>query len=169
MYPAGFDIQTQYALSDLSVATSETLTVTRTIVNNESFQITGLYFSENLPEELKVISYSIAVNGADVSYIYYNALSSSILDDFETYRWIVDEPGGTGQPQNALAPGDSLVFQLNLASAVAGQFALPFHTTTFFGNGTGFFSTDEMLMITVEDLYPDTIPPAKIIDLGVVD
>ena len=59
--------------------------------------------------------------------------------------------------------------QQNLILLCFTLYALPLHTTAFFGSGTGFYATDEMIMVTVEDAYPDTIPPAKIIDLGVMD
>ena len=49
VYPEGHDIVVTYELSSSDLEVGDTLLVTRTVTNNESFGLTNLYLAENLP------------------------------------------------------------------------------------------------------------------------
>ncbi|MEW5924134.1 MAG: hypothetical protein AB1746_09115 [Candidatus Zixiibacteriota bacterium] len=165
LYPGGYNISSGYAVSAYNITTSDTLVITRTVRNNESFSITGLYFSENIPPQLQVAAHAIAINGAGINYQYQANLTDSIVGGYDSYYWVVDDPESPATVQNTLSPGDSLSFRLKLTAMLAGQYQLPLHTTVFYGNNSGFFSTDDMYTITVSGDEIDTIPPSRITDL----
>ena len=165
VYPGGYDIASGYDVSAYNITTSDTLVITRTILNNESFSVTGLYFSENIPPQFQVAAHAIAINGAGIDYQYQAGLADSIIGGYDSYYWVVDDPESPAAVQNTLSPGDSLSFRLKLTATSAGQYQLPLHTTVFYGNNSGFFSTDDFYTITVIGDEIDTIPPSRITDL----
>lgn len=150
LYPSGFSITSQYELSASTITTADTLVITRTIVNHESFILTGLYYSENLSPEFQVESHSITLNGAGISYSFLGPSSNSVITGYNTYYWIVDEPGSSGSIHNDINPGDSLVLTLMLTCSTVGDYSLPLHTTVFYGNASGIFSTGDTQAITVQ-------------------
>jgi hypothetical protein len=166
LYPAGYNISSEYICSDFSVGPADTLVITRKLINSESFHLTGLYFSETLPLQFVIIAHSILLNGNALEYSFPPPLTDSVIRGYDTYYWIIDDPDSSGGIQNELAPGDSLVFELILSSVITGNYEFPLHTSVFYGNNSGFFSTDNEIIITVTEPDQDTIPPAKIIDLG---
>jgi len=165
VYPNGYNIVSGYGVSAYNITTSDTLVITRTVRNNESFPISGLYFSENLPPAFQVAAHSITLNGAGITYRYQQNLSDSIIGGYDAYYWVVDDPDSLAAIHNVLSPVDSLSFRLKLTALAPGQFQLPLHTTVFYGNNSGFFSTDDFYTITVTGDEIDTIPPARITDL----
>ena len=164
VYPDGYSIINEYAISNSAITISDTLVITRMIKNDGVFPITGLNLSENIPLEFNVISHAITLNGTDITY-NYQLMSDIVIYGFDTHYWIVDDPDSTAGIKNELAPGDSLVLTVQLAPDTTGVFSLPLHTTVFYGDNTGFFSADEVSAVTVENAVIDTIPPATIFDL----
>ena len=69
LYPSGFNITAQYTSSAGKLAITDTLVITRTIANNESFDIHDLYFSENIPPEFEAVAYSAKIDNIDIEYI----------------------------------------------------------------------------------------------------
>ena len=131
LYPSGYNLSSQYDLSDSAITTADTLLITRTVQNNESFAISGLYFSENLPPEFSLIGYSIKLDGNDIAYQFAEYISLSVVDGFAAYEWVVDDPDGS--PQNVVYPGQTLIFELRLVCANIGEYQLPFHAAVFSG------------------------------------
>lgn len=70
LYPTGHNISCWYELSDSAFFAPDSLTITRGLLDNESFPISGLYFSENLPCEFQIISHSITLNGDTMMYSF---------------------------------------------------------------------------------------------------
>ncbi|HUV30396.1 MAG TPA: hypothetical protein VMY05_04800 [Acidobacteriota bacterium] len=168
VHPTGYSIVSTYTLTELEVAAGDTLAITRTVVNNESFPLSGLYFSENLPAQFEIVSYSVTVAGAAGACLFEHAALNPVVAGYETYYWIIDEPGESDTLGSVLNPGDSTVLELRLTCDLAGEFQFPLHTTVFYGNANGFFSADGAAVIVVSESAVDTIPPAKVIDLGMI-
>jgi len=166
LYPSGYNLSSQYDLSDSAITIADTLSITRTVRNNESFAVSGLYFSENLPPEFSLIDYSIRLNGNNIADQFAENIRPSVVDGFTTYEWVVDDPDGS--PQNVINPGHSVVFELRLICGNIGIYQFPFHATAFSGGSSGFYSTDEIITLNVSGTE-DTIPPAAIGNLEAVD
>ncbi len=166
LYPSGYNLGSQYAISSYDITTADTLLITRTVQNNESFALSGLYFSENLPSEFSLIGYSIRLNSNDIANQFTANITPLVFNGYTTYEWVVDDPDG--YPQNIINPGQTLVFELRLVCAGIGDYQLPFHAAAFWGGSSGFYSTDEAVSLTVSSAV-DNIPPAAIGDLNAAD
>ncbi len=162
MYPGGYNIDCQYDLSASSLPANDTLVLIRTISNNESFGLTGLYFSENLPTEFEIIEHSVKINGSDISDQFTGNISPSVVNGYNTCEWLIDSP--SGNPVNVIYTGQELTFEFKVICNTPGDYQLPFHTSSFYGNGQGFFTTDNQISVIITE-PPDTTPPADISDL----
>ncbi len=150
LYPGGYNITSDYYINNLSVAITDTLVITRKVENNEAFQINGLYFSENLPREFRIVSGTIKLIGDNIEYLYRGGVNLPVVPSCSTHYWVVDFPGDGQTPKNTLNPGDSITFELKIVSDEIGNFTLPLHTTVFYGTGTAFFSSSDPVVISVE-------------------
>lgn len=150
VYPAGSSITSRYTLSDTVVDYPEMVTISRTIVNNESFPLTGLYLSDNLPPGLSAIGYSIQINGSSTGSAFFDANPNEIINGCNSYYWVVDDPANASGIHDTLYPGDSLVCQLSIAPDSAGLYQLPLHTAVFYGNSTSYFATDDTVTLRVQ-------------------
>ncbi len=158
VHPAGTNFAAAYSLSGTSLTTNDTLVISRSFVNGESFAITGLYLSENLPPELSIVGADISLNGSPLTVA---DSSESILSGYVSHCWLIGTPG-SGTDMN---PGDSLSLELKVTCATEGTYALPLHTTVGYGNGAGVFAADSAAAITVS-APADITPPAAISDLS---
>ena len=165
LLPTGYNLLSGYDLNTSEITPGDTLVITRTLDNNESFALSGLYFSENIPSQFSIVSYSIKLNGVDIPVQYSSNLSPSIINGYNYCEWLVDSPNG--YPTNNIYAGQTLIFELKLTCQTPGNYSLPFHSSSFYGNNSGFFSTDNAIAITVSEA-PDVTPPAAIIDLEAV-
>ncbi|MCP4584110.1 MAG: hypothetical protein GY839_21055, partial [candidate division Zixibacteria bacterium] len=120
LYPSGYNIVSQCQLSGSDISTGDTLVITRTVQNNESFALDGLYFSENIPSEFTLTEFVIKVNSNDITPLFSNNISPSIVIGYNTCDWVIDDPDG--DPQNLIDPGNILVFELKLTSSVVGAY-----------------------------------------------
>lgn len=150
LYPTGYNISCQYELSDSTVAVSDTFTVTREIVNDETFPLRGLYFSENLPSEFEVVYHSVKVNGADIRYSFSGPFENPIFDTYESYYWIIDDPDSSAGILNSISPGDTVVLEIRITCSIIGEYFLHGRTAVFHGGTTGFFSTGDSVATGVE-------------------
>ncbi len=143
VYPSGYSIQVFYTPDQTSMAAGDTLTITRWVKNNESFNLTGLYFSENLPSDFQVVSVSATRNGTALPILSTGPFTS-LVSGYNAYYWIVDSPDSSENIHNTILPGDSVELQLRVTSNNIGDYIFPLHTTVFYGNGTGMFSYDTL-------------------------
>lgn len=148
LYPAGSNISSSYQLSALSISLDDTLIITRTVVNHESFALTGLYFSENLPSQFEVVGHAVSIDGRPISYLFVLPLSDATVSGFDRYEWIVDE-ADSSSVNNAVEPGESITLQLFVVPNDTGLYLMPLHSAVFYGSGGGFFSTDSSLSVWV--------------------
>ncbi len=161
LFPTGYNFLNQYNINTQSISSDDTLIITRTIVNNESFSLTGLFFSEHIPEEFNLIDHSVTKNGNSISYIFDNTIFPSYPDN-NCFYWIVDDPNG--EILNSINPGDNLTLITKYTCSVNGNYTFPLHSSSFYGNSTGFYSTANSLQISVSSEI-DVTPPARVIDL----
>jgi len=159
VHPSGTNIAASYSLSGTALTTNDTLVISRSIVNRESFALSGLYLSDNLPPQLSIVGAEIKLNGAP---LVVADSAGSILSGYVSHCWLVGTPGG-GTDMN---PGDSLSLELKVTCAAEGTYALPLHTTVGYGNGDGFFAADSAAAITVA-APADITPPSAISNLSV--
>ncbi len=165
LHPAGYSIVTRYDVSADTVSLGDTLTVTRVILNQEAFDLTGLYFGDNLPPEFQVAGFSVSINDTPVDVVISGPFRDSILSGYDTYYWVVDSPDTTENLQNPLGPADSAVLQLRIVAGDLGDYTLPYHATVFYGAASGFFVTGDSAVVTVtmalsvdDDNRPDGLP-----------
>lgn len=135
LYPSSYNIMSYYSLSALSFSPNDTLTITRTITNNEAFNLSGIYFLENLPLQFNMVAYTIKLNGVNISHFYDNNVTPSIISGYRTLEWVVDDPDGNSH--NIINPGGKLVLELKIVCTQTGQYQLPFHTAAFIGADSG--------------------------------
>jgi uncharacterized repeat protein (TIGR01451 family) len=150
VYPEGYNFICQYEPSDTIAALSDTLLLTRSLVNDETFPANGLYFSENIPPAFTIVSYSIRINGEDIEYLFQEESDSPVIGGCVTYYWVVDEPGSLSTVKNDVNPGDCVDLEMKLTCASAGEFIFPLHTTVFYAGGSGFFSTGGQQTVLIE-------------------
>jgi len=159
LYPLGYDLNSRYLVNSNTIAIGDTLIINRTIANHESFSITGLYFSENLPPQFEVASVTMKINGSDIGYKRHGPVLSLIRASYDNYVWEIDAPADN-TINTVLNPGDSVQFQLKLSCDIPGIYLLPLHTTVFYSNNQGFLSTSDSIQIEiVSSSGTDTTPP----------
>lgn len=161
IYPSGNNVSCQYLLSSQSITTTDTLIITRTLTNNSSFSLSGLYFSDNFPGNFSLIDYSIKLNGVDISYQFEDSVES-IFSGNNYYYWIIDNPDGS--IEKSINQGDSLTFTMKLICNQIGSYVFPLHTSTFYGNSTAFFATEDLYDIIVSTAADQT-PPSGITNI----
>jgi len=150
LFPQGGNITCEYSLELTEFSTGDTLTINRVLRNNESFALSGLYFSDNLPPSFNVASYNLLLNGGNIEHYYSGASQDSVIGFYDTYYWVIDEPDVNKIVSNTINPGDVLELEIRITFTQAGYYSLPMHTTVFYGNQTGFFATDSGYLISVE-------------------
>jgi len=148
--PSGFDIGLTYEINQATLNAGDTLVITRTIVNHESFVLTGLYLGESLPTEMVVLDHAVAVNGQVIDYAFSGTATTTLIYGYHTYHWVIDDPRTIGSFGTVLMPGDSLALVLKVIGNRQGDFVLPLHQTVFYGGGKAFFAVgDSAPVITV--------------------
>lgn len=149
IYPQGNNIICRYDLSGAAFQLGDTLIITRALVNHESFPLSGLYLSDNIPPAFNVVSYTLKYNGNNIDHFYSGASQDSVIGYYDTYYWVVDDPN-VPSISNILYPGDSIVMTIRITFSQGGLFSMPMHTTVFYGDQTGYFATDIALSVAVE-------------------
>ena len=169
IYPVTYDISCNYAISADVVAISDTLFISRTLVNNESFNLTGLYYSDNFPPQFSVVEQNITINGIPAPFVSSGPLDNHIVEGYDGYCWIIDSPDGSEGMSNVVAPGDVVEMEIKIVCGDVGKYLLPIHTAVFYGNNVGFFATSDslevevVLSLYVDDDIPETLPGTALI------
>lgn len=164
VYPNGYDITCHCEVNAVTLIPIDTLVLTQTIVNHESFPLTGLYFSGNLPPDFTLVDASATLNSQPVSYETIGPVSDQSITGYNNYQWIIDFPDDTSSIQNTINPDDSLTLKIRTTCQETGNYTLPFHSLAFYGNSTGFFSIADEIEIKIVlsldvDENPDIILP----------
>ncbi|MEW5922537.1 MAG: dockerin type I repeat-containing protein [Candidatus Zixiibacteriota bacterium] len=148
IFPPDYNITCDYTLSGTEFQTDDTLIIRRALINNETYSLSGLYFSDNIPPKFDVASYTLKHNGNDIIHFYSGASQDSVIGFYDTYYWVVDDPN-LPAITNTIYPGDSIVMEMKVTFTQGGAFSLPMHTTVFYGNQTGYFATANSISISV--------------------
>ncbi len=171
LYPPGANINITYNISSTSFEINDTISVTRSITNNETYSLSNLYITENLPPEFQLIQQSLKINGIDVSFNRDGPTLGGELTGYNLYQWIIDYPGSTSPPNRLLAPGERLDLEYVIVVGSPGNYTLPFHTVCFYGGGGGHFATagsiiDNTVLITASAAANGNISPSGSIEVA---
>ncbi|HDL03950.1 MAG: hypothetical protein DRP46_05005 [Candidatus Zixiibacteriota bacterium] len=150
IYPPGTNIICRYSTDRTEYTSGDTMLIIRSLVNNESFSLTGLYMSDNLPPEFTLISCNLRINGVDIDHHFTGISQGLVIGFYDTYYWVVDSPDDSLGAFNLIDPGDSLSLEILVMLPDSGLYLLPLRTTVFYGNQTGYFATDEPLSIAID-------------------
>lgn len=157
VYPSGYNLQCYYTVSGTELSITDTLIISRKMVNDEDFPLENLYFCENLPAAFTVAGHSITLNDIAIDYMFSGPVADEVVAGYDTYYWVIDSPFAGEEANNLLNPGDSVELTIRIVSGNVGSFTLPHHSAVFFGNSTGFFSTsgestvEFLLSVAVDD------------------
>ncbi len=142
IHPNGPNLDSRYTISDTTIALGDTLTIVRTLTNNESYPLTGVYLTDNLPNVFSIIDQTVTVDGSPVAYIADGPSANPVLPGFYDYRWTIDSPESTESLSRPLDPGEVLEVRYRAVSNDIGYFPLPLHATVMYGNATGMFAAE---------------------------
>jgi hypothetical protein len=148
-FPSNSLVSSSYVIDQSSISTGDTILITRTVVNNESYSLAGFYLGDNFPTEFDLVAQTIELNATPVTHSTVGPSPSSTVAGYNSYHWLIDDPVGF-TVNNLINPGDSLHFEIRLVCNVAGTYQLDLHTGTAYGNGSGlFFTSTSNLSLTV--------------------
>lgn len=160
VFPPSPGLSCTYVLSGSHVAVSDTFSITRTITNGESFALSGLFFSDNLPPEFVLVDHIVRINGEAVPFLVTGPVAGLVDPFHDAYYWIVDSQGEHPGIDTIVGPGEVVVLQIDLVCDEPGQYNLPIHTAVFTGNGLGFFATSDSAQVVVGSVAAvDDVPP----------
>lgn len=149
VYPPGYDISVSYTLNKSKLHPSDTLRVTRTLVNRTEFPLHGLYLSDNFPPSFDLAFFSARRNLGAVSATLIQDPNATVLGNI-AYYWVFDDPGGANSSDLVVQPGDSLVMVAKLVCSEPGDYHLPLHATVFFSDEVGgFFAISNQQTVSV--------------------
>jgi len=142
IHPSGPNLDSRYSISDTSIALGDTLTIVRTLTNNESYPLTGVYLTDNLPNVFSIIDQTVTVDGSPVAFLADGPAANPVLPGYNDYRWTIDSPESTEGLTRPLDPGEVLEVRYRAVSNDIGYFPLPLHATVMYGNATGMFAAE---------------------------
>ncbi len=171
VFPAGHNIDAAYSLSAFDLSVDDTLLITRSIANHESFSLPNLYMADNLPPQFSIISYSLEIDGVPASHSYTGSLGGEVIPSCDSYRWIIDEPSPSDTSNRPLLPNETLTLEYAVVCAVIGSYTLPYHTFCAYGDTSGIFSTADSLFVTFSpgssaDDRNQPVPPRPLVTLA---
>lgn len=140
-YPIGHSIDSRYWVSDTLVALGDTITIERRLRNNETFSLSGVYLTENLPGVFDIVEQTVTIDGTPVAALTEGPEPGGVINGYDTYRWTIDSPDPSEGISRSLEPGEELLVRYRVVSSDIGNFGLPLHLTAMYGNGAGIFAT----------------------------
>lgn len=149
IYPDGYNIVSAYMISAQQFNVNDTVLISRTLVNNDDFDLANLYLEDNLPLEFSLVSSSVEVNNVTISAYFSGPIVGEVLPSFKVYRWAIDLPDSSDVYNHMLHPGDVLNLEYAVTCPLVGEYYLPFHTLACFGDTTGIFTTADSIPLTV--------------------
>lgn len=151
VYPLGRPLRCSYSVSNVSPTVEDTITITRTMVNDAAYSFSGLYLSDYLPAEFSVISSSLSINSTPITARMTGPIADELIVGYNSYHWVINDP--LGWPTNILAPADSFHFEMIVTCTTDGEYMLDFHTGSAFGDNSGlFFLPSSPISISVSEI-----------------
>ncbi len=148
VYPVSANITSAYSLNAHKLTLEDTLIITRQITNNETYSLSGIYLSENLPSSFEIVDISFSINGGSISNVDTIIQTDLIYSGYQNYQWIIDYPDDA-ITANLLYPEQNLSVVYKIVCTELGNYQLPGHTALFYGNGQSAFSTSAELSVEV--------------------
>jgi len=149
LHPANNDIHIEYTLSATNLNVGDTLIITRSLVNNSSDTLNNLYWVDNFPPELNILTYGVYLNGVEISNFCSGPVESWLYNSYNTVRWVVDLPSGDDPYNHKISPSDSIALVYFIICENQGNFVLPFHTTCFHNGDHGSYTAGESITIEI--------------------
>lgn len=185
IHPNTVQVVSLYELSSAVVTVDDTVTVTRTFVNNESSALTSFYMQDVLPDEISIVSQSVKVNNVVVNYDFPTPVSSSEFTNYTEYQWVLDYPGVNGTYDLYIQPDDTVVVEYKIATSTVGTYDLPLHSFIAHNGTTGLFGFSDTVTVqfgvsldiddekvlpqnfSLSQNYPNPFNPSTVIEFSV--
>ncbi len=157
LFPHSVDYKSKYSITETTIHVGDTIVVTKDFINSGSEIVSNLYFSEHLPQidSIELVEHSISINGNAVSYLFYKESNDPIIEEVESYYWILDSPNPLDNINNEIAPGDSIHMELKFMPRKRGNYTIPMQVTVFSVGSLSYFAFSENINISIEYLCGD--------------
>lgn len=149
LHPANDDIHIEYMLSAIDLNVGDTLIITRLLVNGSADTLSNLYWTDNLPLELDILTYDIRINGVNISNYYSGPFENCLYSYYNTFRWVVDLPSENDPYNHKINPSDSITITYSVICQNQGNFVLPFRTACFHDGDHGSYTTGAPVTIDI--------------------
>lgn len=160
VYPSGSGVISTCSLSTDRILIGDTLEINRLLVNGSGDSLQGLFFSDCLPPSFELVFSSVAVNGLGIGFDLEGPEESSVINTFNSYRWIIDSPVGGEGLNEPVPPGDSVVLTLKIVPHDVGEFDLPLHCVAYSHAGGGFAVSQSLSISVTMTSFVDDDPTA---------
>jgi PKD repeat protein len=135
--PGGIAIRTETAYVSVVVAVppasrsfdrvdalvGESITIKVSFINRKANNLGGFYYTEHIPEGLRVNAGSVKINGTDVPCLVEAGSSGEVYPGAVPYRWVLETPPGFAE-KNPISPNSAVEIVYSVTSSGAGAFNL---------------------------------------------
>lgn len=105
-----------------TIASGDTLGINFRIENNESYNLSGFFLSDQIPSEFTILYSKVQISGTDLDdYSYEVGYSGEIYDGNTPHRWIFETPPVFGEV-NPVPPGEVAEIEYLLGCPEAGTY-----------------------------------------------
>lgn len=151
VYPEGHEIECSYSLSTEHLAVADTLVITRTLQNDGSLALSGLYFADNLPREFTVIDHLLSIDDIEEAVLTIGPTIDLIETSFSSYLWVVDSGDADSGIDRVIEPSEFVQLTLKVICEVPGQYQFSTHSTVFYTQSANYFATSPPSLVTFLD------------------
>lgn len=137
LFPANSQVAITYGVNLTNFGEADTLVITRRFSILQASNITGLFFSENLPPAFEIISNRIELNGNPMAHLTIQSVANPVIPGFVTHYWVIQSPGGQFP---VFGSGDQVLQELRIKITAPGYYLLPLHTSVYVSGGIEFFA-----------------------------
>jgi PKD repeat protein len=101
----------------------ESITVTVSFVNQETYELRGFYYTEQIPDGLTVNTISVKIEGGTISnHVWESGSSGDVYQGFIPFRWIFETPVNFAE-NNPISPGSTIEIVYSISSLQPGTFS----------------------------------------------
>lgn len=149
LHPSGYNIVSSYTINDSIVTFGDTIIITRTITNNELFNLNNLFLTDHIPLDFMIIDQTVEIDGTPVDYIFSGVQNNLIYTGYSTYHWTLDSPIDGESVNNLLHSSEILTIRYWAVSTDIGNYIFPLHSACFIAEGESYFVTSDSLEVNV--------------------
>ena len=146
LHPSNAGVSVAYGLSSRDFRVNDTVSVNRSITNNGAFPLSNLYLTENLPSQFLLIGQTISINGANARNAFVGPVLNGEISGYNLFEWVIDYPGPGDSLDRSINPGERLDLVYDFVIQSPGNFTLPFHTLSFYSQGSGYFTVADSII-----------------------